>query len=102
LDLVPIEAMVLVEARVLGGDHGVLQMGRDLAERKEFIAFVIRSAVSPGLQAALDVHGGGRRVDPAGGDEDEGGNRPEKREADDDPFENGSKRALTTQVSRGV
>jgi len=27
----PIEAMVLVEARVLGGDDGVLEVGRDLA-----------------------------------------------------------------------
>jgi hypothetical protein len=30
LNLVPIEPMVLVEARVFGGDDGVLKIGRDL------------------------------------------------------------------------
>src|SRR3974390_1097543 len=58
LDLVPIEPMVLVEARVLRGDYGVLEIGGDLAERNEFVVFVIRSVVNPGLQAALDVHRG--------------------------------------------
>ena len=57
-NLVPIEPMVLVEARVFGCNHGMLEIGRDLAERNEFIAFVIRSVVSPGLLAALDVHRG--------------------------------------------
>ncbi len=56
LDLVPIEPMVLVEARVLRGDDSVLEIRRDLAERNEFVAFVIRSVVNPGLQVALDVH----------------------------------------------
>jgi len=50
--------MVLVEARVLRRDYSVLEIGRDLAERNEFVAFVIRSMVNPGLQAALDVHRG--------------------------------------------
>src|ERR1700723_2441374 len=31
---------VLVEARVLSGDNSVLQIGRDLAERNEFVAFM--------------------------------------------------------------
>jgi hypothetical protein len=31
--------MVLVEVRVLCGDYGVLEIGRDLAERNEFVAF---------------------------------------------------------------
>jgi hypothetical protein len=56
LDLVPIEPMVLVEARVLRGDYSVLKIGRDLAERNESVAFVIRRVVNPCLQAALDVH----------------------------------------------
>jgi hypothetical protein len=55
LDLVPIETMVLIKARVLRGDYGMLEFGRDLAERNEFVVFVVRSAVYPGLQVALDV-----------------------------------------------
>jgi hypothetical protein len=50
--------MVLVEARVLRGDYSVLEIGRDLAERNEFVVFVIRSVVNPCLQMALDVHRG--------------------------------------------
>jgi hypothetical protein len=82
---VPIEAMVLVEARVLRGDDSVLEIGRDLAERNEFVAFVIRRVVNPGLQAALDVHRGCRRVDPPGGHKDQRGKRPEKHHSDDKP-----------------
>ena len=58
LDLVPIEPMVLVEARVLRGDNSVLQIGRNLAERNESVAFMMRSVVNPGLQPPLDVHCG--------------------------------------------
>jgi hypothetical protein len=50
--------MVLVEVRVLCGDYSVLEIGRDLAERNEFVVFVIRSVVNPGLQPALDMHRG--------------------------------------------
>jgi len=57
-DLVPVEPMVLVEARVLCCDYSVLEIGRDLAEWNEFVAFVIRSVVNLGLEAALDVHRG--------------------------------------------
>jgi len=64
LDLVPIEAMVLVEARIFRGDDSVLKIGRDLTERNKFVAFAIRRVVSPGLQAALDVHCSGRWIDP--------------------------------------
>jgi hypothetical protein len=35
LDLVPIESMVLVEARILCGDYSVLEIGRDLAKRND-------------------------------------------------------------------
>ena len=87
LDLVPIESMVLVEVRVLCGDYSVLEIGRDLAERNEFVAFAIRRVVNPGLQAALDVHRGCRWVDPRGRHKDQRGKRPKKHHADDEPFE---------------
>ena len=64
LQLFPIEAMVLIEARVLRGDDSVLQLRRDLAERNECVVFLIRLVVHPGLKAALDVHRGGWRVNP--------------------------------------
>jgi hypothetical protein len=50
--------MVLIKARVLRGDYGMLEFERDLAERNEFVVFVVRSAVYPGLQVALDVDRG--------------------------------------------
>ena len=61
------------------------KIGRDLAEGNECVAFLIGLAVNPGLQTALDVHGGGGRVDPAQGDERERGQRPEKRDRDEEP-----------------
>ena len=67
LDLMPIEAVVLIEEPVLGGDDGVLKLGGDLAEGNELVARAIGLAVNPGLEAALDVDGGGGRIDPAGG-----------------------------------
>jgi hypothetical protein len=67
---VPIESMMLVEARVFRSDDSMLEIGRDLAQRNEFVSFVIRRVVNPGLQAALHVHCGGRRVDPPGSHED--------------------------------
>jgi hypothetical protein len=66
LDLVPIEAMVLVEARVFRGDDSVLKIGLYLTERNKFIAFAVLRALSPGLQATLDLQCGGRGIDPAG------------------------------------
>jgi hypothetical protein len=94
LDLVPIESIVLVEVRVLRGDYSVLEIGRDLAERDEFVAFAIRLMVNPGLQAALEVHHGCRWVDPPGGQKDQRGKRPEKDHADDKPSNKGSEEAL--------
>jgi hypothetical protein len=84
LDLVPIEAMVLVEAGVLGGNDGVLEFGRDLLEWNEAVALVIRTAVDECLKAALRLNGGCGRVDPAKGDEGEGGEGPGERESDYD------------------
>jgi hypothetical protein len=93
LDLVPIESMVLVEVRVLCGDYSVLEIGRDLAERNEFVAFAIRRVVNPGLQAALDVHRGCRWVDPPGGHKDQRGKRPKKHRANDKPSNKGPEEA---------
>jgi hypothetical protein len=93
LDLVPIESMVLVEARVLCGDYSVLEIGRNLFERNEFVAFAIRRVVNPGLQTALDVHRGRRWVDPPGGHKDKRGKRPKEHHADDKPSNKGSEEA---------
>ena len=85
--------MVLVEVRVLCGDYSVLEIGRDLAERNEFVAFAIWRVVNPGLQAALDVHRSCRWVDPPGGHKDQHGKRPKKHHADDKPSNKGSEEA---------
>jgi hypothetical protein len=83
LDRVPIEPMMLVEARILRGDYRVLEIGRDLTERNEFVAFVIRRVVDPGLHAALDVHCSGRWLDPPGGHKKQHGKRPKKQRTDE-------------------
>src|SRR5580693_3155820 len=84
--------MVLVEARVFRGDNSVLEIERDLAERNELVAFVIRSAVNPGLQVALDVHRGCRWVDPSSRQKDQRGKRPKKPQADGKPPKIGSQK----------
>jgi hypothetical protein len=98
-DCVPIKPMVLVEARVLRGNDGVLQIGRDLAERNECVAFVARRVVYPGLQAALDMYGGCRRVDPPGGHKGQRGKQPKKRPSDDQPSD---RRLKKTPPRRGL
>jgi hypothetical protein len=75
--------MVLVKPRVLRRDDSVLEIRRDLAERNEFVVFLIRLVVNPGLETALDVHRGGRWIDPPGGDKDNRGKRPKGHDADD-------------------
>jgi len=69
----PIEAMVLIEARILRGDDGVLEIGRDLAEWNEFVVCQVRLVMNESLEAALDMDRGCRWVDPAGGYEGERG-----------------------------
>ena len=101
LERVPIEAMVLVETRVLSCDYSVLEIGRDLAERNEFVAFLIRRAMNPGLHAALDVHRGGRWVDPPGSHKDQQSKRPKKRHSDEKPSNEESERAFPMRVVRG-
>jgi hypothetical protein len=88
-NLVPVEAMVLVEARILGGDYSVLEVGRDLAERNEGVAFAIRLVVYPGLHAPLDVYRSGWRIDPPRGHKRQRGKQPKKRCGDDKPSKNG-------------
>ena len=89
---VPIEPMVLVEARVFRGDDSVLEIGRDLAERNECVAFVVGLVVNPGLQAPLNVNRGGRRVDPAGGHQGQRGKRPHEHDANEEPSNEGPKK----------
>ena len=101
LDLVPIEPVVLVEARVLRGDYSVLEIGRDLAERNELVAFVIGRVVNPGLQSALDVYRGCRWVDPAGGDKNQRGKQPSKHCADGKPSNKGSEKTLAKRSLAG-
>ena len=76
--------MVLVEARVFSGDHGVLEVGRDLAQRNEVVVLVVGLAVNEGLHAPLHVDRGRGRVDPLRSDEGERGERPcsDEREAE--------------------
>jgi hypothetical protein len=97
LDFSPIESIVLIETRVLRGDDSVLKIGRYLAERNELVALAIRRAVKPGLQSALYVHRGRRRIDPPVRHEHQSGLRPdkgrEKQCANDDPRNKESKEA---------
>ena len=75
----PVEAVVLVEAGVFGGDDGVLEVGGDPAEGNEVVGGGVGLGGEPGLDAALDVDGGGGRVDEAESDEGEGGEQPERQ-----------------------
>jgi hypothetical protein len=91
---VPIESMVLVEAGIFRGDDGMLEIGRDLAERNECVSFVIGRVVNPGLQAALHVNCGGRRVDPTDSHQDQHSKRPKKRRSQGKPSKEGSEKAF--------
>ena len=94
LNRVPIESIVLVEARVFRGDDSMLEIGRDLTQRNEFVSFVIGRVVNPGLQAALHVHRGGRRVDPPRNNKDQRSDRPNKCYSDGEPSKEGSERTF--------
>jgi hypothetical protein len=52
---------------------------------------VIGRAVNPGLQAALDVHGGCGRVDPPGGHKEQRGKRPKEDDDNEKPSNKRSK-----------
>jgi len=85
---------MLVEASVFRGDDSMLEIRRDLAQRNEFVSFVIGPVVNPSLQAALHVHRCGRRVDPPGSQKDQRSKRPKKRHSDEKPSNDGSERSL--------
>ena len=93
LHRVPIESMMLVEARVFRGDDSMLEIGRDLSQWNEFVSFVIRRAVNPGLQVALHVHRGGWWVDPPGSHKDQHSKRPKKCHSEDKPSKEASEKA---------
>ena len=97
LNRVPVETVVLVEALVFSGDDGVLQIGRDLAERDEVVAFAVGLVMYPGLQAAFDVYSAGWRVDPAESDKQEHGQQPEKSDDESKPSKRRPKEALPAQ-----
>src|ERR1700722_3082743 len=97
---VPIESMMVVEARVFRGDDRMLEIGRDLAQRNEFVSFMIRRVVNPRLQAALHVHRGGWWVDPPGSHEHQNSNRPKKRHSDEQPSNEGSESAFPMRGRR--
>ena len=81
----PVEAVVLVEARVFGGDDGVLEIGGDAVEGNEVVGGVVGSGGEPGRDAALDVDGGGGRVEEAESGEGEDGEQPEGGEGEEKP-----------------
>ena len=89
--------MMLVEARVFRSDDGVLEIERDLAQRNEFVPFVIRRVVNPGLEAALHVHCGGWRIDPLRSHKHQHSQRPQKRECDEKPSNEQPKGASPTR-----
>jgi predicted acyl esterase len=78
----------------------MLEIRRDLAQRNEFVSFLIRRVVNPCLQAALHVHRGGRWVDPAGSQKHQRSKRPKKRHSDEKPAKEGSERAFAMRVAR--
>ena len=94
MNLVPIEPVIVVEARILRGDYSVLEIRRDLGERNEFKPFLIRTVMNPGLQTALDMHCGCRWVDPPDGNKEQHGNRPKKQGNDAKPSNKGSEEIL--------
>jgi hypothetical protein len=89
--------VMLIKARIFCRDDSMLQIGRDLAQRNEFVSGVIRHVVSPGLQAALHVHRGGRWVDPPGGHEDQHSERPKQRYSEDTPSNKGFEKPFGRQ-----
>ena len=93
LNGLPIESMVLVEASVFRGDHCMLEVGRDLVQRNEFVALAIRRLVNPRLQAALHVHRSCRWVDPPCRHQGQRRQRPKRHQADKQPSNKDSKEA---------
>lgn len=100
-DRVPVESMMLIEARVFSGDDGVLQVGRNLAEWNEFVALVIGLVVNPGLHAALHVNSGGGRINPPGSHKHQDPKRPKEGDADEKPSGESSEQVPPTRSLEG-
>src|SRR5215467_5882112 len=56
--------MMLIKTPVFRRNDGMLEIERDLAQWNELVSFMVGRVVNPGLQLALHVNCGGRRVDP--------------------------------------
>jgi hypothetical protein len=78
----------------------MLEIGRDFAQGNESVAFVIGLVVNPGLQVALDMYRGSRRVDPAEGYQRKRGKGPKKRQAEAKPLGQPSNRGSKTGSER--
>src|SRR5579871_5956619 len=91
--------MMLIKTRVFGGDHSVLEIGRDSTQWNEFVTLVIRRVLNPGLQATLHVHSCSGWVDPSGSHEDQRRKRPKKRCSDQKPSNEGSEQSLPKRGS---
>jgi hypothetical protein len=88
---------MLIEALVFGGDHRVLKIGRDLAERDEFVARVVGSAVSPALKLALHLYRGGWWIDPAAEQKGKRSEQPNRHYANDKALQQGSQEFVLGQ-----
>jgi hypothetical protein len=93
----PVEAVVLVEAGVFGGDDGVLEVGGDAVEGNEVVGGGVGLGGKPGLDAALDVDRGGGRVDETEGGESEDGEQPEGCEREEEPAGDGAEGGLAAR-----
>jgi hypothetical protein len=96
LNRMPVETMVLVEARILCGDDSVLEIRRYLTEGYEFVSFVIRHGLIPALHSALHLHRGCRWVDPPEDHKNQCGQQPKKRRTEAKPSSIEAERPLST------
>ena len=71
LHLLPIDAVMLVETAILGGNYSVLQVGRNPPERHEGVSLMVASVMKPSFETPLHLDAGGGRVDKAQGEERE-------------------------------
>jgi len=75
LDLLPVEAVVLVEVSVFGGDDSPLEGAGDALEGDEGVALDVFALVEPGFDAALEVDGGEGGIEEL--EKEKGGDDPD-------------------------
>jgi hypothetical protein len=97
-DLAPIEAVMQVEAGILGGDDSVLEIQGNLIEWNEPVTFLIGIAVQPGLPLALTLHRCSRRVNPSRCHKQQHSQEPKKHQPGKDPYKSGSDEALAKWI----